>query len=48
MENVDFNFQIKIIDQQIMQKILSYSYNIILFTYNRYFTYFEAVNLAVQ
>ena len=28
-----------------MQKILRYAYNIVLFTINRYFTCFEAVNL---
>ena len=28
-----------------MQKILRYAYDIALFTINRYFTYFEAVNL---
>ena len=31
-----------------MQKILRSSYNIVLFTYNRYFTCPEAVNLVQQ
>ena len=30
-----------------MQKILSYDYGIVLFTINRYFTCFEAVNLEL-
>ena len=43
MENVDVKFWTKRYQQ--VQKIFRYAYDVVLFTINRYFTCFEAVNL---
>ena len=44
MDKVDYKILNK--NDQQMQNILRNAYNIVLFIYNRYFTYFEAVNLV--